>query len=390
MWQIDEGKTRQLLEALVQIDSVNPSLVRDGAGEEQIAAYIAEYLLDEGLPARVDKVAPGRANVIGLLPSCGGEPAFQVRHGLMLNGHLDTVGVEGMQEPFSAKSEGDRVYGRGSNDCKAGIVAALMAMLAVRQSGVKLKKSVLFTGVCDEEYASIGTEHVAQHYSADAAIVNEPTAESLVVAHKGFAWVTVDTFGVAAHGSRYEEGVDAISHMGRFLVEAEALSKKYLEEEPHPLVGQRSLHASLIEGGKELSTYPDWCRARFERRTLPAEEPGCIGGEMEDILLRLKQHDPRFSAQVSLDFTRKGYELNTKEPVVRAVYSAHRKVGREVPSYAGSSGWMDSAVLGEAGIPTLVYGPRGHGSHALSEYTELSSVMRCAKVLAESIVLLCS
>lgn len=393
VWQIDNRDLKRLMSDLIAIDSVNPSLVRDGAGEKAIAEYILSYYRSLGLPARLDNVAPGRPNVLGMLPphgkEAGGEDLFDIRHGLIINSHLDTVGVTGMTEPFVARFDGDKVYGRGAADCKAGIAAALLAMAEVRRQGIRLKRSVLFTGVSDEEYASIGSEDIARRYRADGAVINEPTGGAFVIAHKGFAWVTVETTGFAAHGSLYEKGIDAIAHMGRFLVEAEKLSNSYLLQEGHPLVGKRSLHASLIEGGKELSTYPDLCQARFERRTLPDEDPAIIMDEFSEISNRLSTSDPAFHARLNLDFTRRGYEVRRDEPVVLALSDAYQAITGELPEYAGASGWMDSALLGGVGIPTVIYGPAGEGAHALVEHADLSSIEACARVLAQMILRFC-
>src|SRR5574341_2114497 len=202
---------------LVKIDSVNPSLVPGGAGEEQVARHIAEYVRGLGFVVGLDYVVPGRPNVVAVSggPVCGGE-ALCRRHGLILNGHTDVVEVQGMTDPFTPYVDGDRIYGRGAGDMKGGLVAGLMAMKAVRDAGIRLKKSVLFTGVVDEEYASIGTEDAARRYDAEAAIVLDG-GFGPEIAHKGFSWVTLETFGKASHGSRYLEGIDAIAMMGRLL-----------------------------------------------------------------------------------------------------------------------------------------------------------------------------
>jgi acetylornithine deacetylase len=292
-------------------------------------------------------------------------------------------------EPLVARRVGDVIQGRGSVDMKGGLVMGILAMLAVKRAGIKLRKSVLFTGVVDEEYASIGSEDVARRYRADAAVITEPTGHSLVIAHKGFAWVSVATVGRAAHGSRYTEGIDAIAKMGKVLVRVEDLGKSYLTEAEHPLCGHKSIHASLIDGGTELSTYPAHCRAQFERRTIPGEDPAGIATELEDICASLRQEDPQFQARVTLDFTRNAYEIAKDQPVVAAIAGAHRKVtGRDI-EYHGGSGWMDSALLGAAGIPTAIFGPDGKGGHSREESVSMQSILTGAQVLAEAIVAIC-
>lgn len=387
-WNIDEAEARRLLLDLVSIDSVNPSLVPGGAGEERVAQYLAEYATSIGFPARLDYVTPTRPNVVAVMGSkASGEEGLTERHGLILNGHTDVVGVQGMADPFKPRVDGDKVYARGAADMKNGLVAGLLAMKAVRDSGAKLAKSVLFTGVVDEEYASIGTEDTAKRYDADAALVMDGGMPC--IAHKGFAWVTVETSGKPTHGSAYRQGVDAIAMMGRFLARADALNAEYQKEPPHPLCGHKSIHASLIEGGKELSTYPGHCKARFERRTLPQEDPSGIIAEFNAIIQGLHAEDPRFDAKVTLDFVRRGYEIAPTHPLVVALKTAIRDNLGEEPVMYGSGGWMDSAILGAKGIPTAIFGVGGSGAHDLVEWSFLSDVTKCARVVADLIVKIC-
>jgi len=390
LFKINEHDAHLLLSDLIGIDSVNPSLVPGGAGEQRIAEFVCRYLDDLGLAARLDEVAPGRPNVMGLLIGNGASGEFDRRHGLMINGHLDTVGVSGMvREPLKAVVEGDRVFGRGAFDMKGGLAMGLLALAAVKRSSVRLNRSVLFTGVVDEEHASIGTEDVARRYGADAAVILEPTNLELCVAHKGFAWVSVETFGRAAHGSSYQEGIDAIAKMGKLIVEVNQLGVDYLKEPVHPLVGPRSIHWSLIQGGKELSTYPDYCKARLERRTLPGEDPAGILEELKQIYGRLSSEDSELNAKLTLDFVRKGYEVDRDERIVRTLASLIESNTGIKPKFTGSGGWMDSAILGAAGIPTVLFGPSGEGAHAAEEWVSLSSILKGATILAQTILEFC-
>lgn len=388
-WNIDESEARRLLLDLVSIDSVNPSLVPGGAGEEQVARYIAEYTKGLGFSTRLDPVAPGRPNVVAVMGGgASSEKALTQRHGLIINGHTDVVGVQGMIDPFRPRVEGDEVFARGAADMKNGLVAGLLAMKAVQDSGIPLSKSVLFTGAVDEEYASIGTEDVAKRYDADAALVMDG-GPCPCIAHKGFAWVTVETLGKAAHGSNYDEGVDAVSMMGRFLARVDALNAIYEAEPKHPLCGRKSIHASLIEGGKELSTYPNYCRARFERRTLPKEDPSGIVDEFSAIIRDLQAQDPRFDARLTLDFVRNGYEIAPDHPLVKTLTIAIREVTQDEAPLVGAYGWLDSAVLGAKGIPTVIYGVGGDGAHDVVESCFVSDIVKCANVVADLIVRLC-
>jgi acetylornithine deacetylase len=242
--------------------------------------------------------------------------------------------------------------------------------------------------VVDEEYASIGTEDVARRYEADAAIVMDG-GFAPEVAHKGFAWVTLETVGKASHGSRYLEGIDAIAMMARLLTRVDSLNVQYQQETPHSLCGHKSIHASLITGGTGLSTYPDRCKAQLERRTLPTEDPRRIVEELSAITHALTAQDPRFSATITLDFVREGYEIDPAHPLVGILTQAiRRQTGQEAP-LVGAGGWKDSAILGAKGIPTVIFGTGGHGGHSVEEWVELPKLFNCARVLADVIVAVC-
>ena len=239
----------RLLQDLIQIESVNPSLSARGSGEAVIARYIRDHLHQLGLDVRFQEIGKNRVNVVGILKGSGGGPS------LMLNGHTDTVGADHMEiDPFAAEEKKGRIYGRGALDMKSGVAASIMAVESIVAAGIKLKGDVILTLVADEEYASIGTEAVVAEYSADAAIICEPTDLKIVIAHKGFAWAKIEIFGHAAHGSLPHRGVDAIVKAGKVLAALEQLSETDLKKKTHPLLGSPSIHASLIEGGTELST----------------------------------------------------------------------------------------------------------------------------------------
>jgi acetylornithine deacetylase len=403
MWPITEKEARKLLSDIIAIDSVNPSLVPGGAGEQAIASYVVDYLLGLGLLARLDEVVPGRPNAVAVLPAGGEETGVPKdaahtaiggplagKHGLLLNGHIDTAGVRaGPDRAAKARVAGDKVLGLGAFDMKGGVAMGLLALAAVKRSGVKLRRSVLFTGVMDEEYASLGTQDIVRRYRADCAVVMEPTALALHLAHKGFAWVAVETFGRAVHGANHREGLDAIIKMGKVLTSVEEMGRGYLAEEGHPLVGHRSIHGSIIQGGRELSTYPDHCTAQFERRTLPAEDPAGVAAEFEDLCARLGSADPDFRARVTLGLTRSGYEVDRGHKVVETLAEAVKDIAGRKPTFAGSAAWLDSALLGAAGIPTVIFGPEGAGAHAAEEWVSISSVVLGAQVLAETILRIC-
>src|SRR2546430_16570522 len=258
-----EGLT-ELISELVRIESVNPDLVTSGSGETAIAHFVASWLSDAGLSVELVEPVAGRASVVGVLRGTGGGRS------LMLNAHMDTVGEGGMSDAFSPRVEGGRIYGRGAYDMKASLASI---MITAREAAkLRLKGDLIITAVADEEAASLGTSAVLEKFRADAAIVSEPTELPLCLAHKGFVWLEVETTGVAAHGSRADIGVDAIANMGRVLTGVLELNERLQSGRRHPLLGTGSIHASLIEGGQELSTYPSRCVLKIERRTIPGED----------------------------------------------------------------------------------------------------------------------
>ena len=238
---IDESYLTKLTRELIRINSINPSLSSDGKGEAEIGAFVAEKLSELGLDVTTSEIAPGRVNVIGLLRGTGGGKS------LLLNAHMDTVGVESMAiDPFGGELRDGRIYGRGAQDMKGSLAAIIAAAKAIVDANIRLRGDLLITGVADEEYSSIGTEALVKLFKADSAIVTEPTDMHICRAHRGFIWFEVETIGRAAHGSRYKEGIDANMRMGRFLAELEKLEQELLQRKGHELTGPPSLYAITI------------------------------------------------------------------------------------------------------------------------------------------------
>jgi len=367
--------TIQLLRDLIAIDSVNPSLVPGATGENQIARAIAQLLQASGLSVEVQEVTPGRMNVIGLVEG------RQKGKTLMLCGHMDTVGVMGYDSPFDPVLKDGRIYGRGSQDMKGGLTSMIAAAQYLSKNGLKAGR-VMVAAVIDEEYASIGADTLVTKWKADAAVVGEPTDMKIAVGHKGFEWVEIVAEGVAAHGSRPKDGRDAILRMGRVLSRLEQLDREVQCRHPHPIMGTASLHASLINGGRELSTYPDWCKLQIERRTITGEAAQCSLAEVEKILGDLRAEDPEFRASAKFMFGRPPYETPVNHPLPELIESAVAKQGRKTER-GGTTFWTDAAVLGHAGIPSVVFGPGGAGLHSISEYVIADDVIACRDALIE-------
>lgn len=368
---VQRSTAQQLLAELVRIDSVNPDLVPGGAGEGAIAAFVAEWLRSRGLEVELDEAAPGRPSVIGTVRGTG------AGRSLMLNAHLDTVGVEDMDAPFAPRVADGRMYGRGTYDMKAGLAAAMLAAAAAVNRG--LAGDVILTAVADEEYASLGVQSVLRRWTADAAIVTEPTGLDVCVAHKGFVWFELRVRGRAFHGSQPTEGIDAIAAMGGAQVAIAELDVG-LRGTEHPLLGRASVHAALIEGGQGLSSYPEHCVLGVERRTLPGESLDAVRAEVERLG---KAVDVSGGASVETDvlLERLPFEVDPDEPIVQSLQRAAEATLPSPPRITGENPWMDAAFLAAAGIPTVVFGPGGSGAHSLEEWVQLDDVSACAEVL---------
>ena len=372
---IEPGDAVALTEALVRQDSRNPSLVPDAPGERAAARLLADVLRAWGFRAELVEVAPGRPNVVARV-GAGSGPS------LMLNGHLDVVGTQGMTHaPFDAAERDGRLYARGATDMKGGVAAMCAAAWRAAQQGA-LGGEVVVAAVADEEWASIGTRDLlARGIRADAAVVTEPTRLAVCPAHRGFAWLDVTVHGRAAHGSRYDIGVDAILLAGLLLAELDVLERELLPTRTHPLLGRPSLHASTVHGGVGASTYPERCVLTLERRTLPGESDAQV---LEEVLAageRVRARRPEFRADVTLGGSQRPLDLPVDAPLVGALGGALRATGEPV-RVEGLSCWTDAALLHDAGIPALCFGPGDIAlAHADEEWVATDEIERATRVL---------
>lgn len=372
---MDSNPTIRFLRELVSINSINPTLVPGAPGEASVAEAVAAEMRDVGLDVEMQAVEANRPNAIGILT---GRSKGRT---LMFCGHTDTVGVSGMHDPFAPREEGGRLYGRGAQDMKGGLAAMIGAARQIAESGGLEKGRLIIAAVVDEEHSSIGAEALVSAWTADAAVVTEPTDMTIAIGHKGFAWVEVEVLGRAAHGSRPAEGQDAILRLGRVLARLEALDRELQARDPHPRLGTGSLHASIVQGGRELSSYPDRATVQMERRTLPGEPESTAFKEVSAILQRLRDDDPSFRGDVLPMFSRPAYEVPESHDLPQTLAAAVRDIGG-TPKVGGASFWTDAAVLGHAGIPSILYGPGGAGLHSAEEYVIVDDVLTCRDALA--------
>jgi acetylornithine deacetylase len=367
------GDPVSLARLLVATPSVNPVLSPGGAAEAEVAAIAGGLLEGWGLAPEVHEVAPGRCNVTALLEGDG--PT------LMLNGHLDTVGVEGMTvEPFAAKIQGSRLIGRGACDMKGGVAALLAATARLAAEGPRPNLVVVLTA--DEEHASLGMQAVVRDGPrADLAVVCEPTELAVMPAHKGFVWVKASFRGTAAHGSRPELGVDAIRHAALYVAALDRYVEDLQGRPRHGLLGHGSLHTGTIRGGTAPSVYPDHCEVQFECRTMPGTPAAEVLSEMQRVLDDLRSSTPSLDASLEVPLARSGTEVPVDAPLVRGLFAAGEACGLP-PLLRGMTAWVDAAFLNEAGVPAVCYGPGAtEQAHTADEWIETRQIVDCANVL---------
>ena len=364
-----------LTRALVQIDSRNPTLSADGPGERNVALALGRVLEDWGFS--VDIGESDRPNLVARIgPS--GSPA------MMFAGHLDTVGVEGMtHDPFSGDMTDGRLYGRGSCDMKSGVAAMCVAALtASQQSGSSAARQIVITAVSDEEYESLGMRAMLDSgIRAEHAILTEPTRLAICPAHRGFVWSEIEFTGRAAHGSRWDIGIDAIRHAGLVLAGVDELDAGALQNRTHPLLGRGSIHASTIVGGIGMSTYPDKCILRIERRTIPGESAEDSIAELQSICEQVRARRPELNTTVRLIAAQEPSDVGIDAPVVRALVKALGEENLSAP-VEGLSAWTDAALLNAAGIPAVCFGPGDIAlAHAAEEFVPVDEIEKATRVL---------
>jgi len=380
---IARGDAVALARALIKIDSRNPTLVPDGPGERACALTLASVLDDWGFSVKLQEDLHNRPNVIARV-GASDAPA------LMLNGHVDVVGAEGMvHDPFAAEVRDGRIYGRGSADMKSGIAA--MCAAALQAAGRDARRQVVVTAVADEEYESLGMRALIDSgVRAEVAIITEPTRLAICPAHRGFVWMDVAFRGRAAHGSRYEIGVDAITHAGLVLAELEKLERTREQGKRHPLLGRGSLHASTIRGGVGMSTYPEECVLSLERRTLPGETAADAIKEIENACATVRAREPRLDARITQTTSQLPSDVSIDAPIVKRLTRALDAEGVPV-KIEGMSAWTDAALLNAAGIPTICFGPGDIAlAHAAEEFVPIAEIQTATRVLERVVKDWCS
>ncbi len=365
-----------LLADLVRIESVTPWLVPGGAGESAIVAHLASFLDRPGIDVQIEEVQPGRPNLIATVRGRGPGPT------LCLNAHADTVGYENWRdEALSPRVEGDRLYGLGSCDDKAGCVAMMLTLAALAADPPKAG-TLLAAFVADEEALSIGTEHLVKRTGIDAAIIIEPHGlGEMVVEHQGFGWIDITTHGVAAHGSAPDQGVDSIAHMSEVLAGLRALDRDVYAPTRGLPSGKTVFHASKIGGGTDYATYPSRTTLGIEIGTQPGERLANRVSEIEAIFAAIAEREPAFRAEITVQLERDPFRSAGHERLRQHLNAAFESVTGRVPVEAGLNAWTDAALMQSAGIPTVLIGPEGGNLHAPGEWVNLTELAQLCDIL---------
>ncbi|MHA6693818.1 M20/M25/M40 family metallo-hydrolase [Homoserinimonas sp. A520] len=372
---------------LVSIDSISPSLVPGAAGEKRIASYLADRLDAAGYAVRLIQAPSDPRRVSLIAVRTGSRPGRTV----VLNGHLDTVGVEGMADPFAARIESGRLLGRGSSDMKGGVAGLVVA--AEHLAATDAPGTVIVALVADEEDASVGAEAVLEDLrsrgmSMDVCLIAEPTWLDLAVAHRGYAVVDVGLEGKAAHSSQPEEGIDAMRALGHLLT-ALAENDSLLRKAPrHPLLAHGSMMATVARAGTAPFSVAATANIAVERRTLPGESSADALNEVRTLVDHLTAATPGLGSELSLTLARDAWQMDasgTAAEFSEMLAAALPAAGSPVPDRVGAPYWMESALWQAAGVPTVVCGPAGGGLHAVDEWVDLDQLQRFPVAVADAV-----
>jgi acetylornithine deacetylase len=381
-YSLDE-EAISLLQKLVSVESTNPDLVPGGSGEGALADVVSTWLQARGFEIHRLESRAGRPSVVAIARGTGGGRS------LMLNGHIDTVTLSGYDgDPLDPVIKDGKLFGRGSYDMKSGVAASMIAAsIAAREAHAG---DIILALVADEEFASEGTAEVLRQFHADGAIVTEPSNLEVTLAHKGFVWADIIVEGRASHGSRPDLGVDAIVKAGHFLVALDALAGRLAGGSGHPSLGPASVHASLINGGEEISSYPAECRVSIEWRTIPGQNAATVEAELRQVLDDICERDPEFRYRLEMGLERSPFEADRESPLVKDVLRIVESATGKPPVIRAEPFWTDCALYAEAGIPVVLFGASGAGAHASTEWVSLESYETVIRVLTDLILSSCT
>lgn len=363
----------KLLCELIALPSVNPAFAspKDSqAGEKNVADFLAAISAQAGMPVEFQKVSANRSNFITRFV-----PSGKIAQRILLAPHLDTVPAAN-EKQFSPVKKNGRIYGRGACDTKGSVAAMLCALISLANHPQRPKQTeIIFAGLIDEEDAQRGSRALAASgLKADLAIVGEPTELKIVTAHKGNLWLRLETHGKAAHGSTPHLGKNAIHEMARVVELFETIYRADLRRRKHPLLGHATINVGTISGGTQANVVPDHCVITADRRTLPGETEKSVRREIQQ-LLRAKKLSATLDNSKSTSCLPLETDFNL--PIV---HQFCRALGQK--KAVGVDYFCDAAVLSEAGIPSVVFGP-GHiaQAHTSDEWISIQQLEQASRML---------
>lgn len=363
-----------------------------GEGEEAAARWVEARCREIGLETAFEFVQPGRPNVIAWLRGSS-QRSGRV---LMFEGHTDVV-TEGdpaawTDPPFSAAIRDGRIYGRGANDMKAGLVCALIALRALKQSGAQLNGDIVLGAVCDEEGHMIGIKHFVERGHADrvtAAIVCEPEENHLCVAQKGVMWIRVVIGGVMAHGAMPLTGVNSAYPAARFLSGVHALEERLIVAHPaDPFLGQPSITPTIVQspprgaGEAQKNVMPGATEIMLDIRLIPGQNPEDIAARVEALVKAAVAVDPRLSYTCEVIEVRHPTKTDRAHPIVTTLAAAFTDVTGREPIYGGVPGSTDGTILNaRKGISIVTCGPGDiHIPHHVDEWVSIAEIRDAARL----------
>jgi acetylornithine deacetylase/succinyl-diaminopimelate desuccinylase len=387
---IDRTAPIDLLVKLVQIPS-HPGVPNQEAG---VAAALAEFLEQGGLRPELVEVAAGRPNLVCTLEGRAPGPH------LLLCGHTDTVPLNASDPGvgFSGTIRGGRIHGRGTTDMKGALAAMAAALVGLSRTGLPAAGRVTLAAVIDEEIESLGAEHlVSSGFTADGAIVGEPTENRICIGHKGLEWLEIVFSGKAAHGGTPKAGINAIDAAASFVHRVRTGLLSQFDARADALLGPPTLNFGTVRGGDQPSTVAASCVLTADRRSLPGETYEQVCAELERELAAVEAEMPGLhttlrrlpGGMATLEHV--ALKTSPSEAIVEGVAAARRRVCDRAGELGAFPAWTDGALLSAfAGIPTLILGPGDLAvAHSPEESVEIAQVIEAARIYALTAVEFC-
>ena len=375
-WIRSGNEVLATLQDVVSIESVNPDLPGGCRGEIGMVEYIAEFFGAAGIPYESHEVLPGRSNIVATLEGANRDRV------MLFECHMDTASADIMTiPPFEPHIRDDLLYGRGASDTKAGGVAMMHAMKRLKAAGIKPPCTIKYAGAVDEEYRFRGALHLAETVKADAAIVAEPTELAVIRAHKGIARFRIVVKGIAAHSSKPQLGVNAISKMARIIQAIESEIVPTYKKCAHPLVGSPTVNIGVISGGTQFNFVPDRCVIEIDRRVIPGQTPEAALEEFRELLLRAQASDSELDAFLEEPFLLDAAMETPEDSTIVQVASNACRAVQGAASITGVPYGTDASKFTAVGIPAIVFGPGSiDQAHAAVEWISCEQVLTAVDI----------